>query len=574
MATMPTTSARAADTSCRPGGPTSSARRRQRSGGGYGRPRSTGRVWAAIAGEQAGAWSLGDDAPTIGPPTSEACEAAEASKEVSGGGELDARQPVGAAGRGGLDRLDEAVTAAIDSDLDALSDAELAQRLDRLHRPIARLSAERARVTAELERRRVSTSSDPATREAVRRDLRRQLAERANSTPGDTKRDADAGRFADQHPLTGATFADGALSADHVRLIGNTLAALLPDRREAVEIELLAHARRTNPTQFGKHAREILAREAPTGSDRVARGQHRQRRVRSYDTPDGGFAFSGLLYGEMAETARVALDAFRRPDTPDEHRSPEQRSADAFEQLCAAALRVGEAPTRHGVRPHVIITMAADQLALGDRGVARFGSGQPATLRQLRTLLADCSWGRVLLGPDSTPIEASKSVRTVPAGLWRVLVARDAGCTWPGCDAPPAWCDVAHGAVPFADDGQLSPANAALLCRRHHRRFDLGGWQITIQGGTVHYHRGQEAPGQPPAIEEPARARTERSTTTPSGSSTRSLAGRPAGPPRGPSARTSTKPLAEGSTGPPIRRSARVEGEQAELPLPPALADP
>ena len=388
-----------------------------------------------------------------------------------------------------LDRLDRSITEVVGADLDSMTDDALTHRLDRLRRPVARLSAERARLTAELERRRTAVIDDPADRARARRDIRRQLSDRSNSTPADTKRDADAGHIADQHRRTGASFADGAISADHVRLIGETLQALPAERRETAETELLEIAQRTNPTLLGKHARELLVREAPATADQTARRQHLQRRVRSYDTPDGGFAFSGLLYGVMAETARTAMEAFRRPDTPGEHRSPEQRSADAFEQLCAAALRTGEAPTRHGVRPHVIITMTADQLELGDHGLAHLGSGQPVTLGQLRTLLADCTWGRVLLGPDSTAIEASAAVRTVPAGLWRVLVARDGGCTWDGCDAPASWCDVAHGEAAFTDGGRLSPANAALLCRRHHRRFDLGGWQIRITGGEVTYTR-------------------------------------------------------------------------------------
>ena len=392
-----------------------------------------------------------------------------------------------------LDRLDRSVAEVVGVDLDSMPDEALTQRLDRLRRPVARLSAERARVTAELERRRAAAIDDPANRARSQRDLRRQLADRANSTPAATKLDADAGRVADRHRRTGTSFADGEISADHVRLIGDTLRALSPERQETAEAELIELARRTNPTVFGKHARELVVREAPTTADQVARREHLQRRVRSYDTPDGGFAFSGLLYGVMAETARAAMDAFRRPDTPGEHRSPEQRSADAFEQLCAAALRTGEAPTRHGVRPHVIITIEAGQLELGDHGTAHFGSGQPVTLRQLRTLLADCTWARVLLGPDSTPIEASASVRTVPAGLWRVLVARDGGCTWEGCDAPASWCDVAHGEVAFADEGRLSPSNAALLCRRHHRRFDRGGWRIKIAGQAVTYARDEDA---------------------------------------------------------------------------------
>ncbi len=451
------------------------------------------RAWTIHARERSGRWSAASDPDDNSAVSRDGADPRSSRGGTDGadGSSIDDHTTSHAE----LDRLDLSVAEVVGTDLGSMRDEDLTQRLDRLRRPVARLSAERARLTAELERRRAAAIDDPADRARSQRDLRRQLADRANSTPAATKQDADAGRIADEHRRTGASFADGAISAEHVRLIGDTLRALPPQRREEAEAELIELARRTNPTVFGKHARELMVREAPTNADAAARRQHLQRRVRSYDTADGGFAFSGLLYGVMAETARAAMDAFRRPDTPGEHRSPEQRSADAFEQLCAAALRTGEAPTRHGVRPQVIITMTADQLELGDRSIAHLGSGQPVTLRQLRTLLADCTWGRVLLGPDSTPIEASAAVRTVPAGLWRVLVARDGGCTWDGCDAPASWCDVAHGEEAFADQGRLSPSNAALLCRRHHRRFDLGGWRIRIAGGTVTFTRDEDARG-------------------------------------------------------------------------------
>lgn len=513
-----------------------------------------------LAREQRGAWSAGDDQPRQERPAAD-------------DDDLTRQRPERDTEDADFDRLDEAVGEAIGSDLDAFPDEHLTRRLDRLQRPIARLTAERARLTAELERRRVAAADEPAARQAARRDLRRQLAQRANSTPAATKRDADAGRIAEQHPRTGASFADGDLSAEHVRLIGETLSAVEPDRRDEIEARLLALAQRTNPTQFGTHARDLLAREAPSASDRAALHQHRRRRVRTYDTPDGGFAFSGLLYGDMAETARVALDAFRRPDTPDEHRSPEQRSADAFEQLCAASLRVGEAPTRHGVRPHVIISMTVDELTLGDRGVARFGSGQPATLRQLRTLLADCTWSRVVLGPDSTPIEASTTVRTVPAGLWRALVTRDGGCTWPGCDAPPNWCDVAHGAVAFSDDGQLSPGNAALLCRRHHRRFDLGAWRIVIEGDRVGYHREQEDLERAPSALPSAAGEDARGGAGPAWSKPPPDAREPRARGR-PGDRTGQESQTEGASPPGGAAAARDDGKQIVLPLPPPMDDP
>jgi hypothetical protein len=270
------------------------------------------------------------------------------------------------------------------------------------------------------------------------------------------------------------------------------LASLVGDQRAEVETELVELAGRLDPVSFGRAARAVQGWIQP---DVLAGGQRRQgfdRRFHATDTEDGGFAFSGLLYGTAAETARTAVQAFRRPDTPDEHRTPAQRGADAFEQLCAVALRSGEAPTRHGVRPQVLVTIDAADLALTaeqpDRALGTFlASGQPVAGPELRHLLADCQLLRVVLDADRVPIEVSTTVRTVPAGLWRALQVRDRGCVWPGCDAPAGWCDVAHAITPFADDGRLSLDNAMLLCRRHHRRYDAGSFTVTIDGTSVHF---------------------------------------------------------------------------------------
>ncbi|WP_052667145.1 HNH endonuclease signature motif containing protein [Nitriliruptor alkaliphilus] len=58
---------------------------------------------------------------------------------------------------------------------------------------------------------------------------------------------------------------------------------------------------------------------------------------------------------------------------------------------------------------------------------------------------------------------------------------RDGGCRYPGCDAPPPWCDIAH-ATARRDRGPLTIHNALRLCRHHHRKLDLGRWTITIDG--------------------------------------------------------------------------------------------
>ncbi len=293
----------------------------------------------------------------------------------------------------------------------------------------------------------------------------------------------------------------GDVGTRHAQRIAQVLRALPEDRRDAVEAELLDLAGRLDALAFGRAARRILARERPAALAKEERRQHLERSLRAADTEDGGFAFSGRLYGVAAEQARTALKAFRRPDTPDEVRTPQQRGADAFEQLCAAALRGGDAPTQHGVRPQVMVVFTAEQFAAAQRmpeltsGVLG-DSGQAASGRELHSLTTDCELFRVVLDAKGAPIEVSTTVRTVPIGLWRALLARDGGCVWEGCDAPASWCDVAHGDRAFATGGRLSVDNALLLCRSHHRRFDHGSYRAVISGGrvTIRRHATRQEP--------------------------------------------------------------------------------
>lgn len=390
-----------------------------------------------------------------------------------------------------LAAVESSVELLARTDLDALSDADLDELLRGLRRPIAQLVALRSRAAAVSQSRRLSaTSSGPTA--ATLREHQRELATGQRLSASQAKREIEAGRAARDHQATRVAFIDGAIDPEQARMIARVLEGLPPDRRDAVETELLELASRMDPVAFGRAARSVLAEQAPAAAAEDEGRRHLSRRVRGSDTPDGGFAFSGLLYGAAAEQARVALDAFRQPDVSGEHRSPEQRSADAFEQLCAAALRSGDAPSAHGVRPHVIVVITAEQLAAhrsgGSVAAASFAaSGQPVMSQEFGSLLTDCDVTRLVLDAAGTPIEASATVRTVPIGLWRSLLVRDGGCTWEGCDAPASWCDVAHGETAFAAAGRLSPANAALLCRRHHRRFDRGNHRIVIDGNSVSY---------------------------------------------------------------------------------------
>jgi len=382
--------------------------------------------------------------------------------------------------------------------VDELADDQLESLLSRVRRPLLQLEGVRSRAAAAAVSRAASRAGRTPIGAAVQ-DRQRRLAEEQQVTHSEVRQQVAAGRAARDHEATGRAMAEGEVGPRHAQLIAKTLADTPLERRAEVEAELLELAGRLDAGAFGRAARELLGRERPEALAKDESRQHRDRSLRAATTEDGGFAFSGLLYGAAAEQARVAFNAFRRPDTPDERRSPAQRGADAFEQLCAAALRVGDAPTNHGERPHVMVVFsAAEYAALGNAPeltTGRFlGSGQTVTGREVRNLVDDCEVFRLVLDEQGTPIEVSTSVRTVPVGLWRALLIRDGGCVWEGCDAPASWCDVAHGNRSFTRGGKLSLDNSLLLCRRHHRRFDKGSYSVRIEGTQVTIERvGDEA---------------------------------------------------------------------------------
>ena len=87
---------------------------------------------------------------------------------------------------------------------------------------------------------------------------------------------------------------------------------------------------------------------------------------------------------------------------------------------------------------------------------------------------------RIVLSPDSEPLDVGRRTPVVSAGMRRALIVRDRHCRFPGCDRPPSYCD-AHHIVHWAKGGPTSMANTILLCRRHHRLIhDHGGFTLEL----------------------------------------------------------------------------------------------
>ncbi|MBK7535004.1 MAG: DUF222 domain-containing protein [Myxococcales bacterium] len=78
---------------------------------------------------------------------------------------------------------------------------------------------------------------------------------------------------------------------------------------------------------------------------------------------------------------------------------------------------------------------------------------------------------------DATPLSIGRKTRTIPAALKRALLLRDRTCRFPGCDH--RLFLEGHHLQHWADGGETSLPNLALLCSLHHSYVHERGYRIT-----------------------------------------------------------------------------------------------
>jgi hypothetical protein len=137
-----------------------------------------------------------------------------------------------------------------------------------------------------------------------------------------------------------------------------------------------------------------------------------------------------------------------------------------------------------------------EALANQNQEYAMFADGRgPIPRSLLRRLACDSKIRRVIFGPDSQILDVGRNYRTVPHHIRAAVIARDKHCVYPDCDQPPARCEVHHAVTHWADGGETSVENAALLCWHHHAHVDgtgiimayhhaTGTWTFATKQGT------------------------------------------------------------------------------------------
>jgi hypothetical protein len=174
----------------------------------------------------------------------------------------------------------------------------------------------------------------------------------------------------------------------------------------------------------------------------------------------------------------------------------------ALTELCEQLLDAGELGTRHQQRPHVTVTVDAQEYRDGLGGLLHLpGMGsEPITAATVDRILCDADLTTILTRPAAEAADdgersdawlrdavrevlyVGRSQRTAPARLRKALAIRDQHCQFPHCRVAADRCH-AHHVRHWEHGGATDPSNMLLLCHGHHHLVHEGGWLITRTPG-------------------------------------------------------------------------------------------
>jgi len=212
-----------------------------------------------------------------------------------------------------------------------------------------------------------------------------------------------------------------------------------------------------------------------------------------WDNHDGTWGLRASVPELHGRILKTILDAYTAP-----RRTHLDQAADPFEPLdkkqgkafCQILEHIPTdgLPSTGGTPIRIVVTI--DEAKLRSRvAAATLATGERLSAGQLRRLAANHGIIPMVLGSDSIPIDLGRTQRLFTKHQRDALAVMDGGCTAPGCDRPPSWCEVQH-TTPWAAGGGTNLDNATLHCNACHHRADAEGWRYKRIDGRMHIDRG------------------------------------------------------------------------------------
>ncbi|TRW88025.1 DUF222 domain-containing protein [Mycolicibacterium sp. 018/SC-01/001] len=405
--------------------------------------------------------------------------------------------------------LRDAVDAVLSCGLDRSTAAEVTELLDEVESAGCRLPMARHRGLARLQ---VETTPQ----QMGAKNWKDVLAIRYRISGAEAhRRLTEAALLAPRQPVTGPPLPPalpataiaqehGLVTEEHVREIRKVVAKLPgfvdTQTREQFEVEVVRTAVGAGPKET-RDAAELtlflLDQDGPEPDD--AERTRKRGLTTGRQGRDGMTPWRADLTPEAAAVweaifARYAAPGMCNPDDPEpctsgtptqaqidsDHRSLAQRQHDALVAVGRIALMSGELGHLNGLPVTVIVRTTLQDLE-SRAGIGTTGGGTRLPIRDVIRMGAHAShYLAVFDRATGAALDLFRTRRVASAAQRIMLIARDGGCTKPGCRVGAYGCQVHHVTANWADGGLTNVDDLGLACPPDNRAVAPGGWTTTM----------------------------------------------------------------------------------------------
>jgi hypothetical protein len=293
-------------------------------------------------------------------------------------------------------------------------------------------------------------------------------------------------------PQLAAVQRQGTVTAEKVQIVERAMQKLSrpglhPDDVETAERLLTDYAPVLGPKELHRIALQVTDAADPDGPEPLDDQLQQDRRyLELKQRRDGMWSVQGKLTSTAGAQLNAILDPLTKPRSSsieDEDgnitqipdlRPYVQRLHDGLDEACSRLLKSADQPLVGGIPASVIVTVPLEDL-LAKAGLAETSDGSVLNADQLLRIADEAEIWPTIIDPNGVPLALGRTQRLASRGQTMALIARDAGCSFPGCTRPPSWSD-RHHIKDWILGGATDLDNLTLLCRYHHTHFLQKGW--------------------------------------------------------------------------------------------------
>ena len=407
-------------------------------------------------------------------------------------------------------------------DFTSLTHPELLAVMDEYEALTCRLPAQTHRMVAQLQ-------ADTTAREMGAKSWNAVLRIRWRLSTGEAgRRLAEAAQLGPRRSLTGDPLppvlaavavaqAAGLINGDHVKVLRDAVdhlpAYVDTTTREQFEADLVRVATGVGPKELKETADLrlfLLDQDGPEPDDAERerkravsvgkQGRDAMTSVTANFTPEANavwevlfvkFAALGMCNPDDDEPCTSGTPTQAQIDN--DHRTLAQRQHDAMLVVGRIALMSGDLGQLNGLPVSVIIRTTLQDLE-SRAGIGVSGGGTKLPIKDVIRMAAHANQHLAIFDKSTGSALDHFRARRVATPAQRImLIARDGGCTKPGCTCGAYGCECHHARTDWARGGFTNVDDMVLACSPDHRLLDDGvGWTTTING----HH---EAEWHPPA---------------------------------------------------------------------------